>query len=132
MGGFLGSVSLEPTAPGSVFYRECLEHIYQRQGFRSVLAGTIASAVDGWFGRDQVPPVLRNRVKPGQLFLWPIMAMLWAFDVETVAKRSLIAKWIHECQTVADCYAALYKERSQLGDQLRELENLPRHEEMRA
>ena len=60
--------------------------------------------------------MLQKRVKPGQLFLWPIMAMLWGFDVDTVARRSLIAKWIHECRSVADCYAALYKRaRSPLG-----------------
>ena len=101
MGGFLGSLSLEPQAPGSCFYRDCLEHIFHRQGFRSVLAGTIASAVDGWFGRNEVPPVLQQRVRPGQLFLWPLMAMLWAFDVETVARRSLIATWIRECRSVS-------------------------------
>lgn len=131
MGGFLGAVSLEPTGAGSSFYRDCLEHIYQRQGFRSVLAGTIASAVEGWFGREEVPPVLQHRVKPGQLFLWPLMAVLWAFDVETVARRSLIAKWIRECQTVPDCYSALHAGRRNLGGGLRDVENLPRHEEMR-
>ena len=43
MGGFLGSLSLEPHAPGSCFFRDCLEHIFHRQGFRSVLAGAISS-----------------------------------------------------------------------------------------
>ena len=131
LGGFLGSLSLEPQAEGSRFYRDCLEHIYQRQGFRSVLAGTIASAVEGWFGRDEVPPVLQERVRPGQLFLWPLMAMLWGFDVETVASRSLIATWIRECRSVPDCYTAFYAGRRQLGARLRDVENFPRHEEMR-
>lgn len=131
MGGFLGAVSLEPEAPGSRFYRECLEHIYHRQGFRSVLAGTIASAIEGWFGREEVPPVLQQRVEPGQLFLWPLMAVLWGFDVEMVARRSLIAKWIRECRTVGDCYTALHAGRHDLSAGLREVENLPPHEEMR-
>jgi hypothetical protein len=131
MGGFLGAVSLEPEAVGSRFYRDCLEHIYQRQGFRSVLAGTIASAVEGCFGRDEVPLVLQERVQPGQLFLWPLMAVLWGFDVETVARRSLIANWIRECQTVPDCYTAVLQGRAELGAGLRDVENLPRHEEMR-
>ena len=131
MGGFRGAVSLEPEAVGSCFYRDCLEHIYERQGFRSVLAGTIASAVEGCFGRDGVPAILQDRVQPGQLFLWPLMAMLWAFDVETVARRSLIANWIRECQTVPDCYTAVLQGRIDLGAALRDVENLPRHEEMR-
>ncbi len=131
MGGFLGAVSLEPNGAGSCLYRNCLEHIYQRQVFRSVLAGTIASAIEGRFGRDEVPLVLQQRIRSGQLFLWPLMAVLWGFDVEAVARRSLITKWIRECQTVPDCYTALYAGRRALGAVLRGVEDLPRHEEMR-
>lgn len=61
---------------GSGFYRDCGEHIYERQGFRSVLASTIASAIQGWFGRDAVPTVLEQRVRPGELFFSPLMAVL--------------------------------------------------------
>ena len=131
LGGFLGAVSLEPEAAGSRFYRDCLEHIYQRQGFRSVLAGSIASAMMGSFGIDEVPPGLQHRVRRGKLFLWPLMAMLWGFDVEVVARRSLIAKWIRDCPTVPECHAALQAGRLGLGSNLRSVENLPRHEEMR-
>lgn len=131
-GGFLGAVSLEPTAPGSVFYRGCLEHIYERQGFRSVLAGTIDSAIQGWFGRDSVPSILERRVRPGELFFWPLMAVLWGFDVEAVAQRSLIGKWIRDCRSVQDCYAQLHSGRRALGAKLRGVENLPLHEEMRS
>src|SRR5262249_34548524 len=111
------------------FYRDCLAHIYERQGFRSVLAGSIVSAAEGWFGREEVPPLLRDRVRPGQSFLWPLMAVLWAFDVEAVGRRSLIGRWICECQTVLECHAALAFGRD--GLRLRPVENLPSHEEMR-
>jgi hypothetical protein len=130
-GGFLGAVSLEPSAAGSVFYRGCLDHIYERQRFRSVLAGTIDSAIQGWFGRDAVPPALKQRVQPGELFFWPLMAVLWGFDVDAVARRSLIGSWIRDCRSVAECYAELHKGRSALGTKLRDVENFPRHEEMR-
>ena len=131
MGGFLGAVSLEPAGEGACFYRACLEYIYQQQGFRSVLAGAIASAVEGYYGMDEVPPLVPARVGPGQLFMWPLMALLWGFDVETVALRSLIAKWIRACQTVSDCYQALSTGRDQLGARLRDVEDLPRHEDTR-
>jgi hypothetical protein len=130
-GGFLGAVSLEPSAAGSLFYRGCLDYIYQRQQFRSVLAGTIDSAIQGWFGRDAVPPVLEKRVQPGELFFWPLMAVLWGFDVEAVARRSLIGSWIRDCRSVSECYDELHKGRNTLGTKLREVENFPRHEEMR-
>jgi hypothetical protein len=132
MGAFLGAVSLEPSNPGYRFYRDCLEHIYRCQGFRSVLAGTIASAIEGWFGRDVVPPLIGGRVKKGELFLWPLMAILWAFDVNCVANRSLIAKWISECPSVRECTDAFLAGRQKLGAGMRAVENLPRHEDMRA
>jgi len=132
LGGFLGSVSLEPSNPGYRFYRGCLEHIYRSQGFRSVLSGTIASAIEGWFGRDAVPPLIQGRVSEGELFLWPLMAILWGFDVNCVAKRSLIAKWIGECQSVRECTDALLAGRDKLGAGIRDVENFPRHEDMRA
>ncbi len=131
MGGFLGAISLEPQFEGSCLYRACLDHIFQRQGFRSVLAGTIASAIEGYYGMEEVPPVLQQRVQPGQLFVWPLMAMLWGFEIETVAERSLIAKWISECDTVGECYTALRTGRAELGARLKKIENIPRHEEMR-
>ena len=131
MGGFLGAVSLEPEGEGSRLYRDCLEHIFQRQAFRSVLAGTIASAIEGCFGSTEVPAVLQQRVKRGELFLWPLMAMLWGFDIEIVARRSQIAQWIRDCKTVSDCHTVLQVRRRALGENLRKVENLPRHEEMR-
>lgn len=131
MNGFLGCTSLEPSSQSYSFYRSCLEHIYENQRFRSVLAGTIVSAAEGWFGRDAVPPLLRSRVQEGDVFLWPLMAVLWAFDVNTVAKRSLIADWIPGCNTVAECYVALDSGRRRLGTRLRDVEDVPRHEEMR-
>ena len=131
MGGFLGAIGLEPASYGSRLYQDCLEHVFQRQGFRSVLAGTIASAIDGHFGLDEVPAALQHRVRPGQLFLWPLMAILWGFDVETVARRSMLATWIRDCQTVSDCYDALATGRRKIQSQLRGVEDFPRHEEMR-
>jgi hypothetical protein len=132
LGGFLGAVSLEPSNPCYCFYRDCLEHIYRGQGFRSVLAGTIASAVEGWYGRDVVPPLVEGRVRPGELFLWPLMAVLWGFDVNVVAGRSLIARWIRSCRTVRECHHAFLTARAMLGARLRDVEDFPRHEEMRA
>jgi hypothetical protein len=131
-GGFLGAVSLEPSNPGYRFYRDCLEHIYRGQEFRSVLSGTIASAIEGWFGRDVVPPLIQGRVQAGELFLWPLMAVLWAFDVNSVTRRSLIAKWIVDCQSVRECTDAFLAARDKLGAGLRDVEDFPRHEDMRA
>jgi hypothetical protein len=128
-GGFLGAIALEPDQDGFGFYRDCLAHIYQRQEFRSVLAGAIEAAGQGHFGSERVPPSLTGRVGPGQVFLWPLMAMLWGFDVDRVAARSLIVEWIRDCETVFDCEMALGRGRR--GLKLRPVEELPRHVDMR-
>jgi hypothetical protein len=91
-----------------------------------------SSAIEGWYGRDVVPPLVQGRAAEGELFLWPLMAVLWAFDVDCVARRSLIAKWIVECQSVRECTGAFLAARDELGDRLRPVENFPRHEDMRA
>jgi hypothetical protein len=130
-GGFLGAVSLEPTSPGFDCYKRCVQHIYDNQTFRSALTGFILSATEGAFGADVVTPWLQGRVQRGGFFVWPLMAMLWAFDVEAVARRSRIAAWIRDCETVRDCYLALERGRDALGPGLRRVEDLPRHEDMR-
>lgn len=129
-GGYLGAVSLEPTSPGFTFYKRCVEHVYANQTFRSALTGFILSATEGHYGGELVPPALRSRVSPGRFFVWPLMAMIWAFDVEAVARRSKIVGWIRECTTVRDCHLALRRGRALLAEGPREVENLPRQEDM--
>ena len=127
-GGFRGAISLEQNHTGLQFYRDCIQHIYERQQFRSIISGMILGAVDGYFG-DDVPSQLTNHVNSSDAYIWPLMAMLWAFDVDTVARRSQMVKWFQNCTTPHDCIIALDQERSHLG--IRPVENIPRHETMR-
>ena len=71
-------------------------------------------------------------MKEGELFLWPLMAVLWAFDADCVARRPLTAGWVVDCQTVSECTDAFLAARDGLGAGLRDVENFPRHEDMRA
>ena len=106
-GGFRGSIALECGDAGTTCYRDGVEHIFARQTFHSVVCGSILGAVRGEFGADQVPEAIAGRVSPGSLFLWPLMAMLWAFDVDAVAARSQLGGWLRDAPTPADCYAAV-------------------------
>jgi hypothetical protein len=128
MDGFRGAMSLEQRHVGLKFYRDCIHHIYERQEFQSVIAGSILAAADGHTG-DEIPLLLAGRVKPGKLFIWTLMAMLWAFDVETVARRSMMVDWIQHCRTHMECLVEIHSRRSQAG--IRAVENLPRHEDVR-
>lgn len=130
-GGFLGAVAFTPDDLAFRFYRDCLDHLDARQEFRSVLAGAIVTAGEGHHGRDVVPPRLASRVRPGELFLWPLMPVLWGFDPVRVAERSLMSSWIRDQPTVVACHAAIAAGRAALGDRLRTVEDTPRHHELR-
>jgi len=129
-GGFLGALALPPESGAFRFYRDCLDHLDARQEFRSVMAGAVVSSGEGHFGRDGVPHRLAGRVRPGQIYLWPLMPMLWGFEPAHVARRSLMAGWIRDCETVEACHAAVTAGRAQLAAQVRTVEDLPRHAEM--
>ncbi|KAL6077934.1 hypothetical protein QOT17_001977 [Balamuthia mandrillaris] len=126
-GGFLGSLSVEATSEGFQCYKDCVQHIYSRQSFRSVLTGCILAAAKGQYGHEVVPEGLEGRVRVGEAFVWPLMAMLWAFDVNKVPKRSMLSTWIEKCATVGECYGALGAERAKLEKEghLRDVEHLP-------
>jgi hypothetical protein len=128
-GGFLGSLGLERDGAPMTFYRGLLAWLDARHAFRSVLSTSILASADGFFGREHLPPSLEARVRPGELFLWPLMAMLFGFEVEKVVERSLLARWIRDVETVPGCYRAILAGRDAM--QLRPVENLPRHEELR-
>ncbi|KAL6046734.1 hypothetical protein QOT17_022060 [Balamuthia mandrillaris] len=120
-------LSVEATSEGFQCYKDCVQHIYSRQSFRSVLTGCILAAAKGQYGHKVVPEGLEGRVRAGEAFVWPLMAMLWAFDVNKVARRSMLSNWIEKCATVGECYAALGAERAKLEKEgrLRDVEHLP-------
>ena len=129
-GGFLGAISLEPNSNALGFYKRAVDHVYSNQSFRSALTGFILSAAEGHFGGEIVPPSLVHRVRPGKFFLWPLMAILWAFDIHTVAKRSLLVGWLEHCRTFRECHYALVNGRASLPEGPRAIENFPLQEDM--
>ena len=125
LGGFLGALAIEAGSTGHRFYRACIEHLYERQAFRSVVTASILAAIEGSFGADGMPTMADERIGPGSLFVWPPMSFLWAFDVETVARRSQLGRWLCEASTPAACYAAVRAGRASLGEDVRTQEQLP-------
>jgi hypothetical protein len=129
-GGFRGAIGLEADHPGLRFYRDCIDYIYRNQTFRSGIVGMILSSVAGHFGGEVVPAYFPDRIGVSPFYIWPLMAILWGFDVEKVAQRSLMVNWIRDCGSPMECTMQIYIQRDQLGIR-RKVENLPRHEDMR-
>jgi hypothetical protein len=126
-GGFLGSIAMEPTSAGIKLYSSCIDYLQQSASFRSVISNSILESANGSYGDEYVPKSLRGRIIPGELFLWPLMSELFAFDPNAIVERSLYCTAIAQCQTVGQCYQVLQEIRSQLEAEgkLRAEERLP-------
>ena len=91
----------------------------------------IIAATEGYYGGGEVPPMLTPKLSVGDAFyVWPLMSCLWAFEIEVVARRSLIAKWIADKTSVSGCYRAISEGRRAMRSALRQVEDLPRQNAM--
>lgn len=129
LGGYLGCFHLTPTNPGFQYYMSCVEYLYNQFPFRSVISGCILSSALGHFGFE-IPESLLNsgRVNKGDVYLWPLMSIVWSFDINIIAQRSLVIPWIQDAITVSDMFEKLQQKRREM--KILKIENLPRHEDM--
>eukprot|EP00697_Spironema_sp_BW2_P002187 gnl/Spiro4/12940_TR6860_c0_g1_i1.p1 gnl/Spiro4/12940_TR6860_c0_g1~~gnl/Spiro4/12940_TR6860_c0_g1_i1.p1 ORF type:complete len:366 (+),score=88.04 gnl/Spiro4/12940_TR6860_c0_g1_i1:35-1132(+) len=127
LGGFLGSVSMEPQSRAVEFYRSCVEHIYRHQSFRSVLTGMVLSAAAGEYGHVVPENSASRDTDPRTCYVWPLMACLFGFDARVLHRRSLTARWIAGARSVREMYERLDAGRRELeaSKRLRPMEELP-------
>ena len=122
--GFLGCMAIEPNSEGAVRYRECVDVLQELASFRSIIANAVyATTLGGCYGDKQVPPSLKRRVVPGQLYLWPLMAMHWAFALPCVMIRNKLADHLAPCKSEADMLGACHAMRNAV--KVRKYEVLP-------
>jgi len=114
MGGMLGIVSIEKDSQCHQFYRDGISFIYDNQTFRSVLTGLILESIDGNYGLI-VPKGLESRVQQGEAYCWPLMSLIWGFDVNVVVKRSQLADVIKDCSDIDKMFYAFRKYRDKLN-----------------
>ena len=112
LGGFMGSVSVEPESDALAAYSAGLRTIYSGQSFRSVLSGAIVAAALGFHGTPDFEALQRAggvdfdyRIKscPFSLALSPFMAVIWFFDIKCIAERygmSEHTRFIHPCTII--------------------------------
>eukprot|EP01064_Diplonema_japonicum_P030530 TRINITY_DN520_c0_g2_i3.p1 TRINITY_DN520_c0_g2~~TRINITY_DN520_c0_g2_i3.p1 ORF type:complete len:544 (+),score=80.94 TRINITY_DN520_c0_g2_i3:73-1632(+) len=119
LGGFRGSVSIEPTSAAASFYRAASEHInsfptYSSRSMthRTNVVGALSSSISGKFGHfcpSHEPP---SDQRQAYCFLTPQIATIYALDVNCVASRSMIIPWIKNCRTIAEQHQKLAYQRS--------------------
>jgi hypothetical protein len=85
-GGFLGSWSLCRESDEFAFFREACAYAFGAMPERpSIVNGSILSAVLGEFGDVHST----SRTRGSELFINPLMALYWGFDLGKLAERNL-------------------------------------------
>jgi len=98
-GGFLGVCSLLPDMPEVEFYRQACGHVFEKMSrMPSIVNSSILDAIQGHFGDYHSTA----RTQGSRLFINPLMAMLWTFRVEDVARRLLYPVRLKETLTWDD------------------------------
>jgi hypothetical protein len=95
-GAYLGVTALVAEMPEAAAYLELVEFATQssRQS-ASIVNLSIASAVEGRFGDVQRTPRTSNT----ELFINPLMALAWGFELGAVARRRLYLEEIQDTET---------------------------------
>lgn len=82
-GGYLGSVSVMAGTPEGDAYLEAVDFVHARQpNLRSIVCDSVASAMRGHFGNEG--SVDRSRLEGSELFINPLMAQYWTYDLGCV------------------------------------------------
>jgi hypothetical protein len=103
-GGFLGAFSLLPNTPEAEAFVAAVDYAQQRTPTRpSIVNGSIAAAVRGEFGDVQ----FTTRTAGSELFVSPLMAMYFSFDLEAVVRRSLYLPLLEGTETMFEVSARI-------------------------
>jgi hypothetical protein len=118
--GFWGSSSLLASMPEVQMYLEAVsfseEHMPQRS---SIVNTSIASAIEGKFGDVH----RTERTRSSELFINPLMAQYWAFDLGAVANRSLYLESLYATESIWDVQVVI--EAMRADQQIRPAQAIP-------
>lgn len=103
-GGFLGATALLERMPEVRLYLDAIDDAdAATPGRPSIVNGSIASAIEGRFGDHH----RSRRTRGSTLFINPLMSLLWAFDLPTVARRNLYLDRLGATESVWDVQLAI-------------------------
>jgi hypothetical protein len=101
---FLGAFSLMNQMEEFGLYREVCEYVANRMPRQSsIVNASIISAVNGLFGNHHAT----KRTEGSELFINPLMAFYWAFQLEGVARRNLYLDRIANTSTYQELSLAI-------------------------
>lgn len=105
-GAYLGAFALLPGSPEVDAWLEAVELVQARtRGRESIVCASIADAVRGEFGDHH--SVDRTRESGTELFINPLMSLVWSFELGPVAERVLYRHAIEHTRTPFEVMAAI-------------------------
>jgi hypothetical protein len=103
-GGYLGAFAVTAAMPEGRAYLSAVSHAHgQTPGRHSIVNGSIAAAIEGRFGNVR----LSDRTAGSELFINPLMALYFSFELQAVARRSLYLQLLEGTQTIFDVAALI-------------------------
>lgn len=111
-GGYLGAQALLPSMPEVRQYLDAVAFVEARtRGRESIVNASLASAIEGHFGDHH----RTARTEGSRLFINPLMSLLWTFDLEKVAARSLYLPTLEGTETIFEVSARIEAFRKQVA-----------------
>eukprot|EP00928_Gymnodinium_smaydae_P046127 TRINITY_DN30729_c0_g1_i1.p1 TRINITY_DN30729_c0_g1~~TRINITY_DN30729_c0_g1_i1.p1 ORF type:complete len:539 (+),score=89.14 TRINITY_DN30729_c0_g1_i1:46-1662(+) len=125
-GGLLGMQQLQADSEPVRFYREAVEYADERAASSSIVAHSVLSAIEGRYGNFHA----NERTAGSVLYINPMMAMMWSFDLDHVLRRwrPTLADLLRRTRTRTDVQAAIRDFRADLEakNQILAVEEFPR------
>ena len=109
--GFWGSISLTPDMAEAQTYLAAVDHAATETSRRSIVNGSIADSVAGRYGDVHRYPA---RTAGSTLWINPLMAILWSFDLQAVAAANLYLARLDGTRQASDVQVRILEARYDL------------------
>jgi hypothetical protein len=112
-GGYLGAFAVTAAMPEGRAYLSAVSHAQQlTPGRPSIVNGSIAAAIEGQFGNV----AFTQRTAGSELFINPLMALYFGFELSAVARRSLYLDQLEGTESIFDVNARIEAFRGGVSD----------------
>jgi len=103
-GGYLGAFSVTAAMPEGRAYVSAVSHAQNMTpGRPSIVNGSIAAAIEGQFGDVR----FTSRTADSELFINPLMAIYFGFELPVLARRSLYLEQLEGTETIFEVSARI-------------------------
>jgi hypothetical protein len=105
-GAFYGTFSLLPGAPEVDAWLDALTYVQNAtRGRESIVCASLADAVRGEFGDHHSVP--RTRASGSELFINPLMGIVWTFGLDALAERSRFRSALAHTRSIFEVSAVI-------------------------